>query len=136
MCLCLLSNLVFLLLEIFHIFFPRAEDTNDEESLIHIYMTHFKQFRTINLSCICTEPIPHIEMKRRLLFYSLVNKANLVHNFSQYVYFFSLHVSGDYVPVIRRNNCIYVTLGICHSVWMTVWYVGFHLAYQTVIHVE
>ena len=59
----------------------------------------------------------------------LVNKANLVHNFSQYVYFFSLHVSGDYVPIVRRNNCIYATLGNYYSVWMTVGY-----AYQTVIH--
>jgi len=33
-----------------------------------------------------------------------VNKANLVHNFSSYVYFFSVHVSCDYVPIIRRNN--------------------------------
>ena len=24
---------------------------------------------------------------------------------------FSLHVSGDYVPMIRRNNCIYAKLG-------------------------
>jgi hypothetical protein len=53
--------------------------------------------------------------------YNLVNKANLVHNFSYYVYFFSLHVSGDYVPIIRRNNCTYATLGTCYSVWMTVW---------------
>jgi len=30
--------------------------------------------------------------------YNLINKANLVHNFSLYVYFFSLHVSGDYMP--------------------------------------
>jgi len=44
--------------------------------------------------------------------------ANLVHNFSKCVYFFSLRVSGDYVPIIRRNNYIYVTLAICHSVWM------------------
>jgi hypothetical protein len=36
----------------------------------------------------------------------LVNKANLVHNFSWYVYFFSLHVSDDYVPIISRKNCI------------------------------
>ena len=55
---------------------------------------------------------------------SLVNKANLVHNFSQYVYFISVHISGDYVPIIRRNNCIYVTLGTCNSLWMTVWYAG------------
>jgi hypothetical protein len=71
---------------------------------------------------------------------SLVNKANLGHNFSSYVYFFSVHVSGDCVPIIRRNNCIYVTLGIWHSVWMTVWYAGWnetissHPAYQTVSH--
>jgi hypothetical protein len=38
--------------------------------------------------------------------YNLVNKANLVHNSSYYVYFFSVHVSGDYVPIIRRNSCI------------------------------
>ena len=42
--------------------------------------------------------------------YNLVNKANLVHNFSYCVYFFSLNVSGDYLPIIRRNNCIYATL--------------------------
>jgi len=46
-----------------------------------------------------------------------VSKANLVYNFSCRVYFFSLHVSGEYVPIIRRNNCIYATLG-------TVWYAG------------
>jgi hypothetical protein len=23
------------------------------------------------------------------------------------------------VPIIRRNNCIYATPGICHSIWMT-----------------
>jgi hypothetical protein len=51
-----------------------------------------------------------------------------VQNFSYYVYFISLHVSADYVPIIRRNNCIYATLGTCYSLWMTIWY-----AYQTVI---
>ena len=35
-----------------------------------------------------------------------------------FIYFLYI-VSGDYVPIIRRNNCIYATLGICHSVWMT-----------------
>jgi hypothetical protein len=54
----------------------------------------------------------------------LVNKANLVHNFSYYVYFFPLHVSEDYVSIIRRNNCIYATLSTCYSVWVTVWYAG------------
>jgi len=30
------------------------------------------------------------------------------------------------VPIIRRNDCIYATLGTCHSVWMTVWYAGWN----------
>jgi hypothetical protein len=41
--------------------------------------------------------------------------------------FFSLHVSGDYVPIIRRNNRIYATLGTCYFVRMTVWYAGCNL---------
>jgi len=35
-----------------------------------------------------------------------------------YYIYQSLHVSGKYVPIIRRNNCIYATLETCHSVWM------------------
>jgi len=49
---------------------------------------------------------------------------------SLYIYQ-SQHVSVDYVPIIRRNNCIYATLGTCYSLWMTVWY-----AYQRVIQVH
>ena len=30
------------------------------------------------------------------------------------------------MPIIRRSNCVYATLGICHSVWMTVWYAGWN----------
>jgi len=41
---------------------------------------------------------------------SLVNKANLVQNFSYYIYFFSLHVLGNYAPIIRRINHICATL--------------------------
>jgi len=48
-----------------------------------------------------------------------------------YVYFYSLHVSGNHVPNIRRINCINAIPGICHSVSTTVWY-----AYQTVVHTE
>jgi len=29
-------------------------------------------------------------------------------------------------PIIRRNNCIYATLGTCYPVWMTVWYAGWN----------
>jgi len=42
-----------------------------------------------------------------------------------YVYFYSLRVSGSHVPIIRRIYCINTTSGICHSIWMTVWCVGF-----------
>jgi len=38
------------------------------------------------------------------------------------VYFYSLHVSDRYVPIIKRINCINTTSGLCHSVEMTVWY--------------
>ena len=52
----------------------------------------------------------------------IVNKASLVHNFSQYVYFFSVHVSCDCVPIVRRNNCICATLGTSCSVIVNVIY--------------
>jgi len=48
-----------------------------------------------------------------------------------YVYFYSLHVLGRHVPIIRRINCINTTSGICHSVQMTVWCAPAH---QTVIY--
>jgi len=41
-----------------------------------------------------------------------------------YVYLYSLHVSGNHVPIIRIINCIKVIHGICHSVCTTVWYAG------------
>jgi len=31
------------------------------------------------------------------------------------MFIFSVHVAGNYVPIIRRNNCIYATLGTCYS---------------------
>jgi len=46
------------------------------------------------------------------------------------IYFFSLHVSGDYMLIIRRYNCIYMTPGTCYSVWMTVWYAGAYAPYR------
>jgi len=53
--------------------------------------------------------------------YNLVNRINLVHNFSQYVCYFSLYVSGNHVPIIRRKYHTYAITGICHSIWITVW---------------
>jgi len=32
------------------------------------------------------------------------------------------------VPIIRRNNYIYVTPSTCYSVWTTVWYAGWNVA--------
>jgi hypothetical protein len=50
-----------------------------------------------------------------MLYLHLVNGTNLVHNFSLYVYLYSLHVSGKYVPIIRRNNyqCDIWYLSLC-----------------------
>ena len=51
------------------------------------------------------------------------NKPNQCTILSQYIYICqSLHVSGCYVPIIRRYNCVYTTLFTCYSVWITVWY--------------
>jgi len=51
-------------------------------------------------------------------FYGLifVNNQLEAQFFIMYVYFYSLHVSGSQVPIIRRINCINTTVGICHSV--------------------
>ena len=71
-----------------------------------------------SLGCIVGAP----KIAIRLMFfegtslYNLVNKANVMHNFSSYVYFFPLHVAGNYVHIIRRNNYVYATLRVCHSV--------------------
>ena len=46
---------------------------------------------------------------------AFVNRTNWVHKFSLYVYCFSLHVSGNYVPIIKRKFRTYATPGICHS---------------------
>ena len=32
-----------------------------------------------------------------------------------------LHVSGNYVPIIRRTYCYLCDTGILHSVWVAVW---------------
>jgi len=54
--------------------------------------------------------------------YNLANKDNLVHNLfliCLFLVYQSLHISVDYVPIIRRNNCVCATLGTCYSVWMS-----------------
>jgi len=56
-----------------------------------------------------------------------VNKANLLHSlFLVYLFIKSVRVSDNYVPIIRRSNCVYAMLGICHSVWMTVCHAGWN----------
>ena len=47
----------------------------------------------------------------RHLIYKVHNRQSSTQNKYQ-VYFFSVHVSGDCVHIVRRNNCIYATLGI------------------------
>jgi len=41
-----------------------------------------------------------------------------------YIYFDSLHVSSNLVLIIRRVNFINTTYGICHSLYVVVWYAG------------
>ena len=53
----------------------------------------------------------------------LVNNQLDAHFLFIYVYFYSLHVSGSHVSIIRRINCINTSC-ISHSVQMTVWCPG------------
>jgi len=55
----------------------------------------------------------HSRNINRLIF---VNNQLDAQFFFMYVYFYSLHVSGSHVPIIRRIICINTTSGICHSV--------------------
>ena len=51
--------------------------------------------------------------------------SNLTHSsFFVYDYSKSLHVSSTHVFIIRRINCINTTSGICHCMYVTVWYAG------------
>jgi len=45
-----------------------------------------------------------------------VNNQPDAQHFFMYINFYSLHVSGSHVPIIRRINCINTTSGIYHSV--------------------
>jgi hypothetical protein len=38
------------------------------------------------------------------------------------------------VPIIRRNNYVYATLGTYYFVWMTVWYAGWNEQDYTGMH--
>ena len=66
--------------------------------------------------------VQYIETRKQVSWHCKYNQ--LVHNFFLFVYLYFLHVSGNYVHIIRRNYCINATLGICHSVWMTDWFAG------------
>jgi len=48
------------------------------------------------------------------------------------VYFYSLHVSGSHVSIIRR-----IIVSLRHLVYFTVWYAGAYApAYQTAIYTK
>ena len=59
----------------------------------------------------------------------------LYENYFQCIYFSFLHVSSNLVFIIRRNNRINTTSGICHSVSVTVSF-AVHPAQETVTDPE
>jgi hypothetical protein len=79
------------------------------------------------------------ERRRNFLSRIVVNNQHDAQFFSMYVYFYSLHVSGSHVPIIRRINYINTTSGICHDIYqMLHWYNWFSwwLAHVCPKHVE
>ena len=85
---------------------------------------HTKQFVTFTFYLSANWKFPKC-VKLALCY--LVNRTNLVHNFFfKYIYCFSLHVSANYVSIIRRNYRTHVTPGICHCIQMTFWNAGWN----------
>jgi hypothetical protein len=41
---------------------------------------------------------------------------------------------ANYGLIIRRNNCVFVTLSTCYSVWTTVWYAGWNDSWNMMAH--
>jgi len=62
----------------------------------------------------------------------LVNNQLDAQLFFIYVYFDTLHVSSNYVLIIRRINSMNTTSGICHCIGDRLAL----LAYQTVTYIE
>jgi hypothetical protein len=117
----------------FHLSYPGSEETNKYETyeikvlLQNYYAVTFfafiylaQSFKIIELRSIYI----HVRLRQTTFYYGKINKdkwVTFVNNqldaqFSfMYIYFYSLHVSGNHVPIIRRINFIN-TAGICHSV--------------------
>jgi len=80
----------------------------------------------------------HYVLLTVLLLTIFVNKQLQAQFFFMYVYFYSLHVSGSYVSIIRRINCINMTSGlfsewhIPHTCFQSDIYqiLGFRVTYQ------
>ena len=112
---------------------------------------HFAFYRNTNFLSENQELISFIAQPENFNFDELAKQASVPRSIkgckeiqvgAQFILsiFINLHVSGDYVPIIRRNSCFYAKFCTRYSVWMTVWYAvwnaSFHTAYQTVIHTE
>jgi hypothetical protein len=68
----------------------------------------------------------------RTFIYNLV-KPNCCNIFISMYFYQSLHVSAHYVSIIRRNNCVFATLGTCYSVRVNFWYAGWNII-RKIVH--
>ena len=57
-------------------------------------------------------------LKIRFCIISQISPTRCTILFHIFIYFFSLHVSGTHVPIIRRKSLYLCYTGICHSVWV------------------
>jgi len=78
--------------------YPYVQTIKNSECIKSNYVVGFNVLLTLHLGTI------------------FVNNQLDAQLFFMYVYFYSLHVSGSHVPIIRRINCINMISGICHSV--------------------
>ena len=68
-------------------------------------------FRAYLYNFICVKIQDEKQTKFFYVLLTVVSRTNLVHKFYLYIYCFSLHVSGNYVPIIRRKYRTYAIPG-------------------------
>jgi len=68
---------------------------------------------------------------QKIFQFSQINPTRCTNLLSTYTYFTSLHVSGNHVPIIWRNQCIYVTMVFATLyVWFPVCWLEWNGSYR------
>jgi len=97
-----------------------AKTRHGPHSTTLVVFVLFSCYLCCSMYCLCVNVHCHrVTTQLQLINIPIANNQLDVQFFFMYVCFYSLHVSGSHVPIIRRINCINTTSGIYHSVKMS-----------------